>query len=43
MSEGRIVEYGAVRAVLDTPKEPYTRALLADTPTVEAATAPRRA
>jgi peptide/nickel transport system ATP-binding protein len=43
MSEGRIVEYGAVRAVLDTPKEPYTRALLADTPTVEAATAPRPA
>jgi peptide/nickel transport system ATP-binding protein len=43
MSEGRIVEHGTVRAVLDTPKEPYTRALLADTPTVEAATAPRPA
>ena len=37
MQEGRIVESGDVRSVLDTPQEPYTRELLADTPTVEAA------
>ncbi len=39
MNEGRIVEHGPVRSVLDAPKEAYTRELLADTPTVEAATA----
>jgi peptide/nickel transport system ATP-binding protein len=37
MSEGRIVEHGPVRTVLDAPREDYTRQLLADTPTVEAA------
>jgi D-methionine transport system ATP-binding protein len=37
MSHGRIVEHGPVRTVLDTPREPYTQELLADTPTVEAA------
>jgi len=37
MSQGVVVEAGQVRSVLDTPKEEYTRELLADTPTVEAA------
>jgi peptide/nickel transport system ATP-binding protein len=37
MNAGRIVERGAVRRVLDDPQEEYTRRLLADTPTVEAA------
>jgi len=37
MSRGVVVEHGRVRSVLDTPKEEYTRELLADTPTVEAA------
>jgi peptide/nickel transport system ATP-binding protein len=37
MSAGRIVERGPVRRVLDDPQEEYTRRLLADTPTVEAA------
>ncbi len=35
MSEGRIVERGPVRRVLDEPRERYTQQLLADTPTVE--------
>jgi len=39
MSQGVVVEHGAVRSVLDAPKEPYTQELLADTPTVEAALA----
>ena len=43
MSQGRIVEHGPVREVLDAPKEAYTQELLADTPTVEAATARRPA
>jgi peptide/nickel transport system ATP-binding protein len=33
MNDGRIVEYGAVDAVLDDPQADYTRKLLADTPT----------
>jgi peptide/nickel transport system ATP-binding protein len=37
MSQGIIVEHGAVRSVLDAPQEPYTQELLADTPTVESA------
>jgi peptide/nickel transport system ATP-binding protein len=37
MSDGRIVEHGPVRSVLDAPSQAYTRRLLADTPTVEAA------
>jgi peptide/nickel transport system ATP-binding protein len=39
MSNGRIVELGKVDDVLDSPKEPYTRNLLADTPSLEAALA----
>ncbi len=34
MSEGRIVEYGTVDAVLADPQADYTRGLLADTPTI---------
>ncbi|MBE0528233.1 MAG: ABC transporter ATP-binding protein [Thermoleophilia bacterium] len=34
MNEGRIVEYGAVDAVLDDPQADYTKKLLSDTPTV---------
>ena len=39
MSGGRIVEYGKVDDVLDSPQEPYTKSLLADTPSLEAALA----
>jgi peptide/nickel transport system ATP-binding protein len=39
MSGGRIVESGNVDAVLDAPQDAYTRALLADTPSMEAALA----
>jgi peptide/nickel transport system ATP-binding protein len=39
MSAGRIVERGKVDDVLDAPQEPYTRALLADTPSMESALA----
>jgi len=35
MSEGRIVEFGAVAAVLDDPQHAYTKKLLADTPSLE--------
>ena len=31
----RIVEFGAVDAVLDSPQHDYTRKLLADTPSLE--------
>jgi peptide/nickel transport system ATP-binding protein len=34
---GRIVEAGSVREVLQTPKHPYTRALLSAVPSIEAA------
>jgi len=39
MSEGRIVERGIVDSVLDDPQADYTRRLLADTPSLEAALA----
>src|SRR5262249_39647818 len=39
MSSGQIVEYGPVGEVLDAPKADYTKQLLADTPTLEAALA----
>jgi peptide/nickel transport system ATP-binding protein len=39
MSGGKIVESGKVDDVLDTPRNPYTKALLADTPSMEAALA----
>lgn len=32
MCDGRIVETGSTRQVLDDPQAEYTRALLADTP-----------
>jgi peptide/nickel transport system ATP-binding protein len=37
MREGRIVEFGKVNDVLDAPQDAYTRSLLADTPSLEAA------
>jgi peptide/nickel transport system ATP-binding protein len=37
MSDGRIVERGTVDAVLDSPQADYTKKLLADTPSLEAA------
>jgi peptide/nickel transport system ATP-binding protein len=39
MSGGRIVESGKVDAVLDAPQDAYTKALLADTPSMETALA----
>jgi peptide/nickel transport system ATP-binding protein len=39
MSAGRIVEFGPVDDVLDAPQAAYTKALLADTPSLEAALA----
>ena len=39
MSSGRIVELGTVERVLQSPTDDYTRALLADTPSLETATA----
>ena len=39
MSEGRIVEHGKVDDVLDAPQAEYTRKLLSDTPSLEAALA----
>jgi len=39
MSAGRIVELGKVDAVLDAPQAEYTKRLLADTPSLEAALA----
>ena len=37
MSQGRIIELGAVDHILETPENPYTRRLLADTPSLEVA------
>jgi peptide/nickel transport system ATP-binding protein len=37
MSGGRLVEVGPVDRVLDEPANDYTRRLLADTPSLEAA------
>jgi ABC-type dipeptide/oligopeptide/nickel transport system ATPase component len=39
MSGGRIVEYGTVEVVLNSPQDDYTKALLADTPSMELALA----
>jgi peptide/nickel transport system ATP-binding protein len=39
MSMGRIVELGPVDRVLQEPTDDYTRRLLADTPSLETATA----
>ena len=39
MSEGCIVEHGSVDTVLDTPDAEYTKRLLSDTPSLEAAIA----
>src|SRR5207248_1608230 len=35
MNNGRIVEFGKVDEVLDSPQESYTKKLLADTPSLE--------
>ena len=43
MSEGRIVERGLVDGVLDAPQADYTKKLLSDTPSLEAALAASRA
>jgi peptide/nickel transport system ATP-binding protein len=37
MSQGTIVEHGDVGQVLTDPRDPYTRQLLANTPSLEAA------
>jgi peptide/nickel transport system ATP-binding protein len=39
MSAGRIIEYGKVEDVLASPQDDYTKALLADTPSMELALA----
>ena len=39
MSAGRIVESGKVDNILDSPQQDYTKALLADTPSMETALA----
>ena len=39
MTEGRVVEEGPVAQILDTPEAPYTRQLLDNTPSIEAALA----
>ena len=39
MSSGRIVELGTVERVLQSPSDDYTLRLLADTPSLETATA----
>jgi oligopeptide/dipeptide ABC transporter ATP-binding protein len=39
MSEGRIVEHGRVDDILDSPRAEYTKKLLSDTPSLEAALA----
>jgi ABC-type oligopeptide transport system ATPase subunit len=39
MSEGRIVERGNADTVLDDPQAEYTKRLLSDTPSLEAAMA----
>jgi peptide/nickel transport system ATP-binding protein len=39
MSAGRIVELGTVEHVLHEPSDEYTQRLLADTPSLETATA----
>ncbi len=39
LSEGSIVEYGETAQMLANPQQPYTRQLIADTPSLETATA----
>jgi peptide/nickel transport system ATP-binding protein len=39
LNQGRIVEYGPVETVLGSPQDSYTKSLLADTPSLEAALA----
>jgi len=39
LSQGSIVEQGDTGRVLTDPREPYTRQLLADTPSLETAAA----
>ncbi|MBA2701365.1 MAG: peptide ABC transporter ATP-binding protein, partial [Chloroflexi bacterium] len=39
LNQGQIVELGPVAAVLNAPSHDYTRRLLADTPSLEAASA----
>jgi peptide/nickel transport system ATP-binding protein len=39
MTEGRIVELGAVNQIFEAPEAPYTRQLLENTPSIEAALA----
>jgi len=39
LSQGNIVELGETGQVLTDPQQPYTRQLLADTPSLETATA----
>ncbi|MEJ7628357.1 MAG: ABC transporter ATP-binding protein [Nocardioidaceae bacterium] len=39
LSEGSIVEYGETAQLLASPQQPYTRQLIADTPSLETATA----
>lgn len=39
MTDGRIVEQGAVEAILDAPSAEYTRRLLRNTPSIERALA----
>jgi microcin C transport system ATP-binding protein len=37
MTEGKIVETGTIAGVFGSPQAPYTRQLLANTPSIEAA------
>jgi peptide/nickel transport system ATP-binding protein len=39
LSEGNIVEYGETAQMLANPQQPYTRTLIANTPSLETATA----
>jgi peptide/nickel transport system ATP-binding protein len=43
MTEGRIVETGPTATVLESPSAPYTRQLLANTPSIAAAPGPATA
>jgi peptide/nickel transport system ATP-binding protein len=38
LSQGNVVELGDVGQVLTDPRQPYTRQLLSDTPSLETAT-----
>jgi peptide/nickel transport system ATP-binding protein len=39
LSDGRIIEHGETQAVLNHPEQPYTKRLIADTPSLESAVA----